>query len=83
LLEMSKYVLATQFSRSCLNSQIPCEVSHRTYKQVLVVVRFKLVERSKPFDIFCCSPPFFNQRRGEALSRGEREIRDELGSQPS
>jgi hypothetical protein len=28
-------------------------------------------------------PHLFNQWRGEALSRGEREIRDELGSQPS
>jgi hypothetical protein len=28
-------------------------------------------------------PHLFNQWRGEALSRGKREIRDELGSQPS
>jgi hypothetical protein len=28
-------------------------------------------------------PPIFNQWRGEALSRGEREIRDELSFQAS
>jgi hypothetical protein len=28
-------------------------------------------------------PPIFSQRRGEAQSRAEREIRDELGSQAS
>ena len=33
------------------------------------------------FDIFWCSPSFFNQWRGEALSRGEREIRDEVSFQ--
>jgi hypothetical protein len=66
-----------------MNCQIPGGVSHRTCKQVLLVVGSKLVERSKAFDIFCCSPTFSTQRRGEAQSRGEREIRDELGSQPS
>ncbi len=68
-----------------MNCQIPCGVSYRTCKQVLlVVVGCKLlVERSKAFDIFCCSPTSSTQRRGEAQSRGEREIRDELGSQPS
>jgi hypothetical protein len=58
-------------------------MSHRTCKQVLLLVGFELVERSKAFDIFCCSPTSSTQRRGEAQSRGEREIRDELGSQPS
>ena len=33
--------------------------------------------------IFFCVPPIFSQRRGEALSRGEREIRDELSFQAS
>jgi len=66
-----------------MNCQIPGGVSHRTCKQVSLVVGFKLVERSKAFDIFCCSPTSSTQRRGEAQSRGEREIRDELGSQPS
>jgi hypothetical protein len=67
-----------------MNCQIPGGVSHRTCKQVLLVVGSKLlVERSKPFDIFCCFPTCSTQRRGEAQSRGEREIRDELGSQPS
>jgi hypothetical protein len=67
-----------------MNCQIPCGVSHRTCKQVLLVVGSKLlVERSKTFDIFCCSPTSLTQRRGEAQSRGEREIRDKLGSQPS
>jgi len=28
-------------------------------------------------------PPFFSQRRGEAQSRGEREIRNELSFQAS
>jgi hypothetical protein len=28
-------------------------------------------------------PPFFSQWRGEALSRGEREIRDEVSFQAS
>ena len=35
------------------------------------------------FEYFFVFPLIFNQWRGEALSRGEREIRDELGSQPS
>jgi hypothetical protein len=66
-----------------MNCQIPSGVSHRTCKKVLLVVGSKLVERSKAFDISCCSPTSSTQRRGEAQSRGEREIRDELGSQPS
>jgi hypothetical protein len=33
--------------------------------------------------IFSGVPHFFNQWRGEALSRGEREIRDELSFQAS
>jgi hypothetical protein len=33
--------------------------------------------------IFFVVPHFFNQWRGEALSRGEREIRDELSFQAS
>jgi hypothetical protein len=65
-----------------MDCQIPCGVRHRTSKQVLLFVGSKLVERSKAFDIFFV-PPIISQRRGEALSRGEREIRDELGSQPS
>jgi hypothetical protein len=66
-----------------MNCQIPGGVSHRTCKQVLLVVGSKLVERSKAFDIFCCSPPSSASDRGEAQSRGESKIRDELGSQPS
>jgi hypothetical protein len=67
-----------------MNCQIPGGMSHRTCKQVLLVVSSKLlVERSKTVNIFCCFPTSSTQRRGEALSRGEREIRDELGSQPS
>ncbi len=67
-----------------MNCQIPCGMSHKTCKQVLLVVGSKLlVQRSKVFDIFSCSPTSSTQRRGEAQSRGEREIRDELGSQPS
>jgi hypothetical protein len=38
---------------------------------------------SQAFDIFFCSPPIFRQRRGEALSRAKREIRDELSFQAS
>jgi hypothetical protein len=34
-------------------------------------------------DIFWCSPHLFNQWRGEAPSRGERKIRDELSFQAS
>jgi hypothetical protein len=33
--------------------------------------------------IFFDVPPIFSQRRGEAQSRGEREIRDELSFQAS
>jgi len=33
--------------------------------------------------IFFGVPPIFSQRRGEAQSRGEREIRDELSFQAS
>jgi hypothetical protein len=33
--------------------------------------------------IFFVFPPFFNQWRGEALSREKREIRDELSFQAS
>jgi len=33
--------------------------------------------------IFFCVPHLFNQWRGEALSRGEREIRDEVSFQAS
>jgi len=33
--------------------------------------------------IFLDVPPFFSQRRGEALSREEREIRNELSFQAS
>jgi hypothetical protein len=58
-------------------------IRHRTCKQVSLVVSLKLVERSNPLDIFCCSPPSSTQRRGEAQSRGKSKIRDELGSQPS
>jgi hypothetical protein len=35
------------------------------------------------FWYFFCSPPIFSQRRGEALSRGESKIRDELSFQAS
>jgi hypothetical protein len=66
-----------------MNCQNPCAMSHRTCKQVLLVVGSKLVERFNPFDIFCCSPTSSTQRRGEAQSRVESKIRDELGSQPS
>jgi hypothetical protein len=34
-------------------------------------------------DIFFCSPPILSQRRGEAQSRGESKIRDELSFQAS
>jgi hypothetical protein len=56
---------------------------HRTYKQVLLLVGSKLVERSKAFDIFWLFPHLFNQWRGEAQSRGKREIRDEVSFQAS
>jgi hypothetical protein len=61
-----------------MNCQIPGVASHRTCKQVLLAMGSELVERSKAFDIFFCSPPIFSQRRGEAQSRGESKIRDEL-----
>jgi hypothetical protein len=35
------------------------------------------------FWYFFLFPPIFSQRRGEAQSRGEREIRDELSFQAS
>jgi hypothetical protein len=52
-----------------MNCQIPCGMSHRTCKQVLLVVGSKLVERSKPFDIFWCSPPS-SASGGGRLSQG-------------
>ena len=66
-----------------MNCQRRGGISHRTCKQVSLVVGLKLVERSSPFDIFCCSPTSSTQRRGEAQSRGEREIRNELSFQAS
>jgi hypothetical protein len=36
---------------------------------------------SQAFEYFLVFPHLFNQWRGEALSRGEREIRDELSFQ--
>jgi hypothetical protein len=55
-----------------MNCQSPYGVSHRTCKQVLLVVSFKLVERSKAFDIFCCSPPS-SASGGGRLSQGGKE----------
>jgi len=52
-----------------MNCQNPCEMSHRTYKQVLLVVGSKLVDRFNPFDIFCCSPPS-TASGGGRLSQG-------------
>ncbi len=74
--------LAIALLRSCLNSQTPFEVSHRTYKQVLLVSVLSLLTGLSHL-IFFGVPPIFSQRRGEALSRGEREIRDEVRFQAS
>ena len=52
-----------------MNCQIPGGVSHRTCKQVLLAVGFELVERSKTFDIFFCSPPS-TASGGGRLSQG-------------
>jgi hypothetical protein len=54
-----------------MNCQIPCGVSYRTCKQVLLVVGCKLlVERSKAFDIFCCFPHLFNPAEGGGSVKG-------------
>jgi hypothetical protein len=55
-----------------MNCQMPCGMRHRTSKQVLLVVGSKLVERSKAFDIFCCSPPS-SASGGGRLSQGRKE----------
>jgi hypothetical protein len=55
-----------------MNCQIPGGVSHRTCKQVLLAVGSKLLERSKAFDIFCCSPPS-SASGGGRLSQGGKE----------
>jgi hypothetical protein len=55
-----------------MNSQIPGGISHRTCKQVLLAVGFELVERSKAFDIFFCSPPSIASGGGR-LSQGGKE----------
>jgi hypothetical protein len=55
-----------------MNCQIPGGVSHRTYKQLLLAVGSELVERSKAFDIFFCSPPS-SASGGGRLSQGRKE----------
>jgi hypothetical protein len=55
-----------------MNCHIPCGMSHRTCKQVLLVVGSKLVERFNPFDIFSCSPPS-TASGGGRLSQGGKE----------
>ena len=61
-------------SRSCMNCQIPGGVSHRTCKQVLLVVGSKLVERFNPFDIFCCSPPSLASAGGRLCQGGKEKF---------
>jgi hypothetical protein len=55
-----------------MNCQIPYGMSHRTCKQVLLVMAPKPLERSKLFDIFCCSPPS-SASGGGRLSQGGKE----------
>ena len=57
---------------------------HQPVKMVrLPVVSDETFRELEAFGNFLMFPPMFNQRRGEAQSRGKSKIRDELGSQPS
>ena len=64
----------TPHSRSCMNCQNPCGMSHRTCKQVLLLVGFELVERLNPFDIFCCSPPSTASGGGRLCQGGKEKF---------
>jgi hypothetical protein len=77
---MSKYVSAIALLRSWLNSQTPFEVNNRTYKQVFSVSVLSWLTGLSHL-IFFGVPHLFNQWRGEALSRVQREIRDEVSFQ--
>jgi hypothetical protein len=72
--------LAIALLRGCLNSQTPFDASHTTCKQVCLVSVLNLLTGLSHL-IFFGVPPLFNQWRREALSRGEREIRDEVSFQ--
>jgi hypothetical protein len=52
-----------------MNCQRRGGISHRTCKQVSLVVGLKFVERSNPLDIFFCSPPS-SASGGGRLSQG-------------
>jgi hypothetical protein len=54
-----------------MNCQNPCGMSHRTCKQVLLLVGFEFVERFNPFDIFCCSPHLQPAEGGDSV-KGEK-----------
>jgi hypothetical protein len=57
-----------------MNCQNPCEMRHRTCKQVLLVVGSKLVEKFNPFDIFCCSPPSLASAGGRLCQGGKEKF---------
>jgi hypothetical protein len=64
--------LATPLLRSCMNCQIPYGMSHRTCKQVLLVMASKPLESSKLFDIFFV-PPHLQPAEGGGSVKGGKQ----------